>query len=69
MQAGSEGLDREGLQAGLSRLGYDIAPDEVERLIRRLDTTGTGRIGKAELAAAIIDWNALQVAHPSCSSA
>jgi hypothetical protein len=60
-QAGSQGLDRAGLEAGLARLGYDIAPDEAEHLIRQLDTAGTGRVTAAELAAGIIDWTALRV--------
>ncbi len=54
-------IDRDGLNAGLRRLGYDLDPDEVDALMRQLDIAGTGRLQSAEVAASIIDWHALQV--------
>lgn len=64
------GIDKGGLTKGLWQLGYDVDPEEVERLIRQLDITKSGQLHRAELAASIVDWRALQVdfpGHPSTS--
>ena len=55
---GAPDVDGSALCAGLQALGHALRPDELARLVRQL---GGGRaLGHAELAAALLDWPALQ---------
>ncbi len=52
-------MDGGALRTGLEALGYALRPAELEQLVRQL---GGGRhVGRAELAAGLLDWPALQV--------
>ncbi|GAB4814982.1 hypothetical protein N2152v2_002028 [Parachlorella kessleri] len=55
-----QAVDREALAEGLARLGYRLAPEEIERLLDQLDIGGTGMVAKSQLAASQIDWRVLQ---------
>lgn len=48
------------LLSGLERLGYDIAPGEVEQLVDRVDVNHDGALQLSEFVAGLVDWSALQ---------
>lgn len=51
-------MDGRALREGLQALGQALRPDELAQLVRQL---GGGRaLGRAELAAGLLDWPALQ---------
>ena len=55
---GAPDVDGRALREGLQALGQALRPDELAQLVRQL---GGGRaLGRAELAAGLLDWPALQ---------
>ena len=64
---GAPDVDGRALRAGLQALGHALRPDELAQLVRQL---GGGRaLGRAELAAGLLDWPALQASpDPLCLS-
>lgn len=60
-QASGKGLDARQLTHGLQQMGYNVGEEEVQSLIRQVDTSKTGHLQVAQLVASLIDWKALQV--------
>ncbi|PRW33251.1 calcium-dependent kinase 17-like [Chlorella sorokiniana] len=53
-------LDRAALQKGLEQIGYHLAESEVSELFGVVDVQQRGVVGRAELAAGLIDWKAFE---------
>ena len=53
-------VDRRQAEEALARMGYRLDPSELGRLVDVVDTSHSGRVRRAALAASQIDWRALQ---------
>ena len=53
-------ITKESLIAGLSRLGYEVQPDEVSSLMEMLDLNKNDTIEASEFVASQLDWRDLQ---------
>lgn len=56
----SDTIDRESAAVALSQMGYKLDPTEVGRLLEQVDTSNSGKVRRAALAASQIDWRYLQ---------
>lgn len=52
----SGGISFDELSQGLEEQGYVVSPNEVERLMSRLDLDADGHVVFDEFAAGLIDW-------------
>lgn len=58
-----DAVDRESAALALSKLGYRLEPSEISRLLEQVDTSNSGKVRRAALAASQIDWRHLQQNH------
>lgn len=58
-----DAVDRESAALALSKLGYRLEPCEISRLLEQVDTSNSGKVKRAALAASQIDWRHLQQNH------
>lgn len=58
-----DAVDRESAALALSKLGYRLEPCEINRLLEQVDTSNSGKVKRAALAASQIDWRHLQQNH------
>jgi Ca2+-binding EF-hand superfamily protein len=58
-----DAVDREHAALALSKLGYRLEPCEITRLLEQVDTSNSGKVKRAALAASQIDWRHLQQNH------
>jgi calcium-dependent protein kinase len=58
-----DAVDRERAALALSKLGYRLEPCEITRLLEQVDTSNSGKVKRAALAASQIDWRHLQQNH------
>mgnify|MGYP001806592991 CR=1 FL=1 len=58
-----DAVDREHAALALSKLGYRLEPCEIARLLEQVDTSNSGKVKRAALAASQIDWRHLQQNH------
>ncbi|KAF6262574.1 kinase-like domain-containing protein [Scenedesmus sp. NREL 46B-D3] len=56
----TDAIDREAAAVALSQMGYKLDPTEVGRLLEQVDTSNSGKVRRAALAASQIDWRYLQ---------
>lgn len=57
---GKPSVDRDAAALALAGMGYRLDPAEVSRLLEQVDTSNSGRVSRAALAASQIDWRHLQ---------
>lgn len=55
-----DAVDRETAAVALARMGYKLEPSEIGRLLEQVDTSNSGKVRRAALAASQIDWRYLQ---------
>lgn len=56
----SDAVDRDSAAIALSKMGYKLEPSEIGRLLEQVDTSNSGKVRRAALAASQIDWRYLQ---------
>lgn len=55
-----DAVDRETAAVALAKMGYQLEPSEIGRLLEQVDVSNSGRVRRAALAASQIDWRYLQ---------
>eukprot|EP00879_Flechtneria_rotunda_P000430 GHRR01000524.1.p1 GENE.GHRR01000524.1~~GHRR01000524.1.p1 ORF type:complete len:787 (+),score=270.20 GHRR01000524.1:160-2520(+) len=56
-------VDRETAAVALANMGYKLDPTEIGRLLEQIDTSNSGKVRRAALAASQIDWRYVQQNH------